>query len=214
MAGVRVKGEGLAGEARAWGWEGRLQGTGREVGLWLRKAWAGKVCSYPAFEIGYRLTTSPYAYLTVISVLFYSRIVSPAPRQEFLAEVVEKLPTFAPQHLATLLGAMGRLAVATGPAPGPGSAPAAAAAAAAAGTSSQAAAAAAAAAAAGRVRPPSPGWAAAVAQHMEGRMPTFNGPSLATAAWGLSMLGFRPSPKVRRCGVVSQLTWFDVVCGM
>lgn len=89
--------------------------------------------------------------------------------QEFLAEVLQKLPTFKPQHLANLLNAMGRLAAAP----------------------------------ASRVRPP-PGWAAVVAEHMDYPLPgasktrlsTFSGTALASAAWGLSVLGYQPTPKV------------------
>ncbi|KAG2436844.1 hypothetical protein HXX76_006364 [Chlamydomonas incerta] len=96
------------------------------------------------------------------------RLVRQDFMQEFLAEVLQKLPTFKPQHLANLLNAMGRLAAAP----------------------------------ASRVRPP-PGWAAVVAEHMgyplpganKTRLSTFSGTALASAAWGLSVLGYQPTPK-------------------
>ncbi|KAG2444139.1 hypothetical protein HYH02_009079 [Chlamydomonas schloesseri] len=95
------------------------------------------------------------------------RLVRQDFMQEFLAEVLQKLPTFKPQHLANLLNAMGRLAAAP----------------------------------ASRVRPP-PGWAAVVAEHMDyplgpgkTRLSTFSGTALASAAWGLSVLGYQPTPK-------------------
>ncbi|GLI69605.1 hypothetical protein VaNZ11_014272, partial [Volvox africanus] len=89
------------------------------------------------------------------------RVIRQDFMQEFLAEVVEKLPTFKPQHLANLLNAMGRLATPTTP---------------------------------DRVRVP-PGWASTVADHVGANLSGFSGSALASAAWGLSMLGHKARPQ-------------------
>lgn len=56
---------------------------------------------------------------------------------------------------------------------------------------------------------PPPAWTAATADHFARRLMTFNGPALAQCAWGLSVMGYTASPKVRVCG---GMAWEDGCC--
>jgi hypothetical protein len=61
-----------------------------------------------------------------------------------------------------------------------------------------------------RVRLP-PGWTGAVAAHVGANLATFSGSALASAAWGLSMLGHKARPQVGPSGrpldLRASITW-------